>query len=97
MTNPIIEIRIKGMGTMTAELYPAVAPKTVANFVKLAEAFGAVGMRAMNIDEFETAFKKAIEINGPVVIDTYIYKDEFVLPMRPPGGSVDDIITEIND
>ena len=37
MTNPIIEIRIKSMGTMTAELYPAVAPKTVANFVKLAE------------------------------------------------------------
>ena len=37
MTNPIIEIRVKGMGTMTAELYPAVAPKTVANFVKLAE------------------------------------------------------------
>ena len=37
MTNPIIEIRIKDMGVMTAELYPAVAPKTVANFVKLAE------------------------------------------------------------
>ena len=37
MTNPIIEIRIKGMGVMTAELYPEVAPKTVANFVKLAE------------------------------------------------------------
>ena len=42
MTNPIIEIRIKGMGTMTAELYPAVAPKTVANFVKLAEEKGFV-------------------------------------------------------
>ena len=37
MTNPKIEIRIKGMGVMTAELYPEVAPKTVANFVKLAE------------------------------------------------------------
>ena len=65
------------------------------DFVKLAEAFGAVGMRATNITEFEDAFKKAIEINGPVVIDTYIYKDEFVLPMLPPGGSVDDMITEI--
>lgn len=64
------------------------------DFVKLAEAFGAVGMRATNIDEFETAFKKAITINGPVVIDTYIDKDEFVLPMLPPGGSIDDIIVE---
>ena len=65
------------------------------DFVKLAEAFGAVGMRATNIAEFEQAFKKAVQINGPVVIDTYIDKDEFVLPMLPPGGSIDDIIVKV--
>ena len=65
------------------------------DFVKLAEAFGAVGLRATTIKEFESAFKKAIKMNAPVVIDTYIYKDEFVLPMLPPGGSVDDMITEV--
>ena len=65
------------------------------DFVKLAEAFGAVGMRATNIKEFEDAFKKAVAINGPVVIDTYIDKDEFVLPMLPPGGSIDDIIVKV--
>lgn len=65
------------------------------DFVKLAEAFGAAGFRATTIKEFESAFKKALKINGPVVIDTYIYKDEVVLPMLPPGGSVDDMITEI--
>ena len=64
------------------------------DFVKLAEAFGAVGMRATNIGEFEEAFKKALTINGPVVIDTFVDKDEFVLPMLPPGGSIDDIIVE---
>ncbi len=64
------------------------------DFVKLAEAFGAVGMRAATIDEFEASFKKAITVNGPVVIDTLIDKDEFVLPMLPPGGSIDDIIVE---
>ena len=37
MTHPVIEIRVKDFGTMTAELYPEKAPKTVANFVKLAE------------------------------------------------------------
>ena len=37
MTHPIIEIRVKEFGTMTAELYPEKAPKTVANFVKLCE------------------------------------------------------------
>ena len=65
------------------------------DFVKLAEAFGAVGMRATNIKEFEDAFKKAVTVNGPVVIDTYIDKDEFVLPMLPPGGSIDDIIVKV--
>lgn len=38
MTNPVIEIKVKNFGTMTAELYPEKAPKTVANFLKLAEA-----------------------------------------------------------
>ena len=37
MNNPIIKINVKNFGTMTAELYPEVAPLTVANFVKLCE------------------------------------------------------------
>ena len=64
------------------------------DFVKLAEAFGATGMRADNIKDFKKAFQKALKINGPVVIDICIDKDEFVLPMLPPGGSIDDIIVE---
>ena len=37
MSNPKIEIRVKDYGTMTAELYPDMAPKTVENFLKLAK------------------------------------------------------------
>ena len=37
MNHPIIKITVKGFGEMTAELYPEVAPITVANFVKLAK------------------------------------------------------------
>ncbi len=37
MNNPVIKITIKDYGTMTAELYPEKAPKTVANFLKLIE------------------------------------------------------------
>ena len=33
--------------------------------------------------------------DGPVLIDAYIDKDEFVLPMLPPGGSIEDIITKV--
>ncbi len=64
------------------------------DFVKLAEAFGAVGMRAETKEEFADAFAKALELKVPVVIDTIIDKDEFVLPMLPPGGSVDEIIVK---
>ena len=65
------------------------------DFVKLAEAFGATGFRATNQAEFAEAFQKAFKVGGPVVIDTIIDKDEFVLPMLPPGGSIEDIITKV--
>ena len=63
------------------------------DFVKLAEAFGAKAARATNIDEFRAAFAEAMEHDGHYLIDTVIDQDEFVLPMLPPGGSMDDIIT----
>lgn len=63
------------------------------DFVKLADAFGAKAARAENISEFEAAFTEAMAHNGPYLIDTRIDQDEFVLPMLPPGGSMDDIIT----
>jgi len=63
------------------------------DFVKLAEAFGAKAARADNIDEFLDAFTEAMQYDGPYLIDTLIDQDEFVLPMLPPGGSMDDIIT----
>ena len=65
------------------------------DFVKLAEAFGAQGYRAYTQKEFKTAFEKALASGQTVVIDTIIDKDEFVLPMLPPGGSIDEIITNV--
>ena len=63
--------------------------------MKLAEAFGAEGCRVSTIEEFEQAFRTAMSHDGPYVIDTLIDQDEFVLPMLPPGGSIDDIITSV--
>ena len=67
------------------------------DYVKLAEAFGAQGSRAMTLEELDGALKKAFACDGPYVIDCAIDKDEFVLPMLPPGGSMDDIIVRIGD
>lgn len=65
------------------------------DFVKLAEAFGLEGARASTPEELENAVKSAFSSNGPFLIDCAVDCNEFVLPMLPPGGSIEDIITEI--
>ena len=67
------------------------------DFVKVAQAFGAQASRALTLEELETALDQAFACNGTYLIDCAIDKDEFVLPMLPPGGSMDDIITRIGD
>ena len=67
------------------------------DFVKLAEAFGAKGSKAETLEELEQAMTEAFSCDGPYVIDCYVDKDEFVLPMMPPGGSMDDIIVKIGE
>ncbi|MBO5130188.1 MAG: biosynthetic-type acetolactate synthase large subunit [Oscillospiraceae bacterium] len=71
--------------------------KRKTDFVKLAEAFGAAGSRATTLQELDAALTKAFESSGPYVIDCILDKDEFVLPMMPPGGSMDDIIVKVGD
>ena len=63
------------------------------DFVKLADAFGLKAGRAATLEEFRAQFEAAMKHDGPYLIDTLIDMDEFVLPMLPPGGSIDDIIT----
>ena len=67
------------------------------DFVKLAEAFGADASRALTLEELDEALEKAFSCDGPYLIDCAIDKDEFVLPMLPPGGSMDDIIVKVGD
>ncbi len=67
------------------------------DFVALAKAFGADGMTATTLPALETALDKAFAANGPFIVDCRIDKDEFVLPMLPPGGCMDDIIVKVGD
>ena len=48
-------------------------------------------------EALDEALEKAFSTEGPFVIDCVIDKDEFVLPMLPPGGSMDDIIVKVGD
>ena len=63
------------------------------DFVKLAEAFGIKGYRISDVSQMKDVIDQAFKEKGPVLVDCCIDKDEFVLPMLPPGGSFEDIIT----
>ncbi len=65
------------------------------DFVKLAEAFGAKSARVFTPEQLEKTAREAFEYSGTFVIDCAVDCDKFVLPMLPPGGSIEDIITEI--
>jgi len=64
------------------------------DFVKLAEAYGAVGVRPETIGEFEKAVQTAMDDNLTTVIDVPIDPEENVFPMVPPGKGLRDILVE---
>lgn len=65
------------------------------DFVKLAEAYGAVGIRVTKPEEVRPAIEKAMEINDrPVVVDFHVVREENVLPMIPAGQTVHDMMVE---
>ena len=74
--------------------YSQTDPHRKTDYVKLADAFGAVGYRATNIAELREALRKAQQSEGPVLIDCQIDKDERVLPMIPAGGTIDDLVAD---
>ena len=71
--------------------------KRKTDFTALAKAFGADGTKADTLEELALALEKAFRQDGPFLIDCAIHQDEFVLPMLPPGGSMDDIITKVGE
>jgi acetolactate synthase-1/2/3 large subunit len=77
------------------ERYSETTLERPTDFVKLAESFGAKGIRVFSEDELEKACEEAFSCEDSFVIDCAVDCDEFVLPMLPPGGSIDDIITEL--
>ena len=66
------------------------------DFTAFAKSFGAQGEAVATPQELDEALERAFNSKGPYIIDCKIGKDEFVLPMLPPGGSMDDIITSLD-
>ncbi len=62
------------------------------DFVKIAEAYGAFGIRVSEKDEVENAIRKAISVEGPVILDFLVEREENVFPMVPVGARLDEVI-----
>ncbi len=63
------------------------------DFVKLAEAYGAVGIRVTKTEEVEEALQRALQVTDrPVVIDFWVEREADVYPMVPPGESLQNML-----
>ena len=75
-------------GGRYSESYSAALP----DFVKLADAFGAVGMRITKPDEVDAAIKEMIAVDRPVIVDVAVDKAENCFPMIPSGGAHNEML-----
>jgi len=62
------------------------------DFVKLAEAYGAVGLRATKPEEVESVLSEGLKIPKPVIMDFVVEKEEGVYPMVPAGAAITDML-----
>ncbi len=72
--------------------YSSSYSEALPDFVKLAEAYGATGIRAESPDELDDAIKKMIATDGPVIFDCIVTKDENCFPMIPSGAAHNEML-----
>jgi acetolactate synthase-1/2/3 large subunit len=72
--------------------YSAVEMGPSPDWVKLADAFGATGMRAEKSDELEDTMRAALEADGPVLLDVRVTREENCFPMIPAGAAARDMV-----
>jgi acetolactate synthase-1/2/3 large subunit len=62
------------------------------DYCRLAEAFGAKGLRITELNQLDTVLDQAFSTEGPVVVDILIDRDEMVFPMIPPNGTINQMV-----
>jgi acetolactate synthase-1/2/3 large subunit len=62
------------------------------DFVKLADAYGAVGLRATKPDEVERTLKEGLSVPRPVIMDFVVEREECVYPMVPAGAPITEML-----
>ncbi len=95
MNNSVLGMVRQWQKVFYGNRFSATDPHRKTDLVRLAEAFGCKGMRITKTGEVEAVIKAALGDGGPVVVDCRISPDVNVLPMIPPGGTVDEMIEEM--
>ena len=85
LNNSVLGMVAQWQRTLYDRRYMAVSLGKVPDFVKLAEAYGAQGIRATSIAEFQKAVKTALTSKVTTVIDVPIGSETDVVPFVPPG------------
>ena len=94
VNNHVLGMVRQGHTLFYEKRYSATVLNDAVDFVKLAEAMGAVGIRAATREEFQKAFQEALAMGRPVVIDCQIDSDEKVWPMVAPGAAISEAFSE---
>jgi len=95
----ILDNRFLGMVRQWQQLfyecrYSFTCLSSAPNFVKLAEAYGAVGIQVTRKEEVADAIREAISIKNTVVLDFVVDREANVMPMVPAGARIDEMIFE---
>lgn len=94
MNNQVLGMVYQWQTAFYGKRFSNTTPERKTDFVKLIEAFGGTGYRAETPQQFAEAMDKALLDDGPVWIDCRISREERVLPMIPPGKSVENMIID---
>ena len=95
----VINNRFHGMVRQWQDLfyegrYSSSSLGNVPDFVKLAEAYGAAGIRIEKVGDVDAGIEEALAIDRPVFIDVSVYQYENCYPMIPAGGSNHEMLLE---
>jgi acetolactate synthase-1/2/3 large subunit len=93
----ILNNRFLGMVRQWQELfydgrYSSTCLNCSPDFVKLAEAYGAVGLRATKASEVVPLLKEALRVKRPVIMDFVVSREENVTPIVPAGAAIHDML-----
>src|ERR1041385_1265872 len=93
LNNDMLGMVAQWQRTFYDKRYMGVHQKSCPDYVKIAEAYGANGLKVQSMDELEKAIKNAIKTEVATVIDITIDPEEDVYPFVAPGTGLKDMIT----